>query len=329
MASKKSIDNWMAPQGTRIPDFIICGAAKCGTTTVHSILNCHPEISIPAGEINFFDMDDHLIHSDFSFNLDGRWLFPNISENPGAYWNWYSSFFSDASDTKLIGEDTSTYIASPNAPLRISMQEKPIKTIICLRHPTKRAYSQYWHMLRMGRAMFSFENTIRFTPHYVLSRSMYLQQVKNFLNYIPSERVFFFILEEYLANRELVAQKLIEFLGLSFNDFPDKALNLHSNKGFIPKYINLQILKNRTFRGFGNMLYAGKLPYWTPKKINEPKVVRAINRLHSIINPSVNANIPKMNPETKKFLDHMFQHELQGLNELVGSNVLDLWFTNK
>ena len=72
------INYWIAPQDIRLPDFIICGAMKCGTTTVHGILNSHPDIGIPNTEINFFDIDDTLEHSDFIFHADGRWFFPDI-----------------------------------------------------------------------------------------------------------------------------------------------------------------------------------------------------------------------------------------------------------
>jgi len=323
------MEYWKAPQGIRIPDFIICGAMKCGTSTVHRILDCHPEIYIPDSEINFFDMDDHFEHSDFSIHANGRWFFPVISDKPETYWEWYSNFFSNAPISSLLGEDSTCYIASPNAPLRISLQEKPIKAIVCLRHPTKRAYSQYWHMLRTGRSMFSFEDTIRFTPHYVLSRSMYLQQIRTFLRHIPRDRVFFFILEEYLANKKEVAQRLVDFIGLSFKDLPDDALDVHSNKGRIPKFINLQTLKNRILRGYGNTHYVGKLPYSTPNNMQDPKLLRAINRLCDIINPTVEAVIPKMNSHTKMFLDQFYQRELHGLNEIVGFNVTDLWFMNE
>ena len=41
------LEHWRAPENSTIPDFIICGAAKAGTTTLHSILDEHPDVFIP------------------------------------------------------------------------------------------------------------------------------------------------------------------------------------------------------------------------------------------------------------------------------------------
>ena len=314
----KNIDYWKAPKDAKIPDFIICGAMKCGT--VHNILDSHPKISIPDREINFFDIDDHFEHSDFSFYSDGQWIFPDITIDHAVYWNWYSNFFSNAPYNHLIGEDST---------FRISLQEKQIKTIVCLRNPTIRAYSQYWHMLRTGRAIFDFEGTIRFTPHYVLNRSMYFQQIQNFLKYIPKDRVFFFILEEYLSDKETVAQRLLEYLDFSFKDLPDTALYMHSNKGRIPKYPKLQIVKNRLLRNFGHNHYVSRLPYSTSKPKGNSRLMKTLNIIHSIMNPMVDREIPKMNPQTKRFLDQYFRKEMWGIDELIGLNVTDLWFNNE
>lgn len=58
----KKENEWVAPENVRLPDFIICGAMKCGTSTVHSLLNQHPYVYIPDPEINFFDIDDIFQH---------------------------------------------------------------------------------------------------------------------------------------------------------------------------------------------------------------------------------------------------------------------------
>ena len=121
------INHWIAPQDLRLPDFIICGAMKCGTTTVHEILNSHPAIGIPNAEINFFDIDDTLEHSDFLFHAEGRWFFPDISENNRAYWKWYSRFFSEIPDVCLIGEDSTCYLASSIAPFTNLFTDKTHK----------------------------------------------------------------------------------------------------------------------------------------------------------------------------------------------------------
>ncbi|WP_462152139.1 sulfotransferase [Pseudoalteromonas xiamenensis] len=46
--------NWIAQSKHDIPDFMIIGAMKSGTTTLHEMLNRHPDIAIPRGELFFF-----------------------------------------------------------------------------------------------------------------------------------------------------------------------------------------------------------------------------------------------------------------------------------
>ena len=155
---------------------------------------------------------------------------------------------------------------------------------------------------------------------------MYFRKIQNFLEYIPRERVFFFILEEYLSNRRAVAKRLIEFLELPFINLPEGAHKLHMNKGKIPKHINIKILKKRIFRCFGNTHYMGKLPYSIPQNMKTHKLVETLIKLHKRINPAVNANIPAIKTSSKVYLDHLFKSELISLNELIGMNVIDLWF---
>jgi len=72
----------------RIPDFIIAGAMKCGTTSLHFILNSHPHIFVPRHEINFFDLDDLIQHPDFFFFNGQRWYYPSFSKRNREYWDW-------------------------------------------------------------------------------------------------------------------------------------------------------------------------------------------------------------------------------------------------
>ena len=59
--------NWKAPKNSHLPDFIIAGAAKCGTTSLHNILNSHSDVFIPQGEPHFFDHDNFCHHQPNKF----------------------------------------------------------------------------------------------------------------------------------------------------------------------------------------------------------------------------------------------------------------------
>ncbi len=80
----------------------------------------------------------------------------------------------------MKGEGSSIYLAS-----RIALQNKEIKLNFLLRNPTKRAYSQYYHMLRTGRSTHTFEDTLKYNPVSVLERSLYKDHLEPYYKNIP------------------------------------------------------------------------------------------------------------------------------------------------
>lgn len=319
-------EQWLAPPNATIPDFIICGAMKSGTSTIHSILNEHPNVYIPKGEIHFFDIDNIFQHSDFNFYIKERdeWITQQLNSNYEKMWKWYSSHF--PVDSKLIiGEDSTTYLASRRAAKRISIQNKKIKLVIILRHPTKRAYSQYYHMLRTGRSTYSFEDTIRFNPFSILNRSMYLEQIENYYRFISKEQIKVVVFENFLKNKKTVMKNICEFIGIDFDLLPDEALNLHSNQARLPKYPQLQILKNKLLPDGSR--YSNSLPNTLPAEIrNRWSPTDILNKIHNVINPQSKITPPKMKQATETFLDIFFENELNGINEIVGEDILSYWF---
>lgn len=317
---------WIAPSNAILPDFIICGAMKCGTTSLHAILDQHPDVYIPKSEVHFFDINNIYNHPDFFFYDKGVWQYPNMEVNRDALWEWYSNFFRKAPKNSIIGEDSTNYLASSESAERIAMQKKPIKAVVCLRNPTKRAYSHYWHMLASGRSIYNFEDSIKYLPETVLSKSMYYEQVDRYLNKLPRNQIFFFILEEFLQDKEKVIKELSYFLGIDYDSFPEGAIHAHTNKGVIPTSVNLQILKNRMLRSLGGKHYRKHLSPLLEVDDRAPIAPRLLEKVHSVVNPQSVKAPPKMKEGTKIFLDDYFQRELNGLGSLIGKNVESLWF---
>jgi hypothetical protein len=323
------LEHWRAPENSTIPDFIICGAAKAGTTTLHSILDEHPDVFIPKQEIHFFDIDNIIQHGAFNFynEKSEKWITQDMNSDYEKMWNWYSSHFKNAGNL-IIGEDSTTYLASRIAAKRISIQDKKPKLIFMLRHPTKRAYSQYYHMLRTGRAAYSFEDTIRFYPYTVLQWSMYLEQLENYFQFIPSEQIKVVIFENFLKNKKAVVEDVCRFLGIDFNLLPGYALDFHRNQARLPKYPTLQILKNRYLRKTGSMQYKSFLPN-TPEIKYKRNLPHVLSKIHDAVNRQSKTIPPEMKLSTKKLLDNFFMNELDGLNELLGEDVLSYWFKDE
>ena len=130
-----------------LPDFLIIGAARSGTTSLYQYLTEHPSIIPGVGkEIYFFDKK-------FKKGI-----------------NWYKSFFptkfsmaiiKNKQKTKCItGEATPRYLHYPHAPKRIFEFLPKIKLIVLLRNPIDRAYSHYQMEVSSGNEELSFEESI-------------------------------------------------------------------------------------------------------------------------------------------------------------------------
>ena len=129
----------------KLPDFLIVGVMKGGTTSLFRYLVRHPQVLPPfRKEIKYFDCN----------YINGQ--------------NWYQAHFplkkKFVGGSKLTGEATPYYIFHPQAPMRIAEALPEAKIIILLRNPIDRAYSHYQHMVRVGREPLSFEEAIAAEP---------------------------------------------------------------------------------------------------------------------------------------------------------------------
>ena len=107
-----------------LPNFIIAGAEKSGTSSLLFYMSEHEDIFTPAKkEIHFFDDGDN-----FNEGID-----------------WYKQWFTGWSGEKAIGECTPIYMYFPECAQRIHDVYPEMKLIFILRNPVDRAYSNYWH----------------------------------------------------------------------------------------------------------------------------------------------------------------------------------------
>ncbi len=110
-----------------IPNFLIVGAAKAGTTTVSSLLRHHPDIFIS-------DLKEPRF---FTTNWD-RGL------------QWYRQLFEGAQDHAAVGEASVNYTSAPlesEVPRRIAQTLGDIKYVYLVRHPIERIVSHYKHAI--------------------------------------------------------------------------------------------------------------------------------------------------------------------------------------
>lgn len=311
----------------RFPDFIIAGAMKSGTTSLHNILSNHSEIFIPEREIHFFDIDDISQHPDFFIFSNGNWHYPQFRKNYVEYLNWYGALFSTAHGSQIIGEDSTTYLASVKAPERISKLIPNVKIIIMLRDPASRTYSHYWHLLRTGRAIHNFEDTLRIMPGNLIERSLYKNQIEIYLKYFPRENICFILFEEFIQNLQGFTNKVCQFLDVTPDEINIDQIKTHYNPSRIPRYPILQIWQNRLLKISTHPSYLDHLLDVPGEREKESKrMLRFMEWSHRKINKLSKSKPPPMNSATRKFLNQYFSQENDGLNEIIGRQTDAYWY---
>src|SRR6185369_8360971 len=122
---------------SQLPNFFLIGAAKAGTTALYNCVNQHPEIFMsPVKEPHYFTFEGEIP----VFEGPGGDYFPRVAIHRPID---YISLFSGASNQKVIGEASTTYLSSPVAAFRIKKSAPEAKIVALLRQPADRAYSQY------------------------------------------------------------------------------------------------------------------------------------------------------------------------------------------
>ena len=305
----------------RLPDFIIGGAPKCGTTSLHFILKQHPDVGIPDNEILFYDADDPIAHNDFLHvhKRDLVWFDPDY--DPKAF-DWYASRFLPFAEKKTIGEDSPTYLFSEVAAQRIASRAPQSKLIFTLRHPVSRAYSQYWHLVRSGRATSSFEQTIIQHSSIILG-STYTPHLKRFLATHDPDRVLILVFEDFAKEPQAVVNRITEFLDLSPLDVAQAEVQF--NRSIYPWSQTGQRLVNRV----GQHVVARR--YRNHMGQDDSRSSRAFNKFHyrwfRYINPLFLGaeKAPRMRDVTRAFLEQHLSARNAGLSELLGRDMSAIW----
>jgi hypothetical protein len=195
-----------------VPDFIIGGAAKCGTTSLHRILDAHSDVQIPNRELHFFDVDDPLNHGDFLWSTGANGVWPEFGPPASPLARWYENQFAPRVAGRLVGEDSTTYLHSIMAARRIARHLPNVRLIFALRDPVARAISQYHHLVKSGRATTGFTRALSDHPT-IVRWSSYEEALRTYFALVPRERIHLFVLERFLADPEREIDAVLGFLG--------------------------------------------------------------------------------------------------------------------
>jgi hypothetical protein len=177
-----------------LPDFLVIGAPRAGTTLLHQILLGHPQVYVPVQrkEVHYFDRY-------FERGVD-----------------WYQSYFPAAEAAggyRAIGEVTPDYLACAEAPARIHALLPQCRLIAILRNPVDRAYSWYQHARRSRNERRDLRAFLEEEPE-ALRAGLYHRHLQGYLARFPRQALLVLLYEELLREPGRELGRLAAFLGI-------------------------------------------------------------------------------------------------------------------
>jgi hypothetical protein len=278
-----------------LPNFLIAGMMKCGTTALAECLRRHPDVFMPADEVHFFNRD--------KFYARGIDL--------------YRATFAEWRGERAIGEKTPGYGFNPQVAARIAATLPDVKLIWILRAPTARAYSHYWFAAGQGWERLSFGDALAAEPrrlastraplymkanHAYRTLGCYAQLLQPFLDAIGRERQLFLRYEDFAVAQEEFLARIYAFLDLDPHaDFalPDKPVNAT----YRPYSIRLQWLVTR---GLARLF---------PKA---PRLHVQVFKTMQRINLHTTPGYPPLDPALRAELDGYYAPHNRALRDLTG-----------
>lgn len=289
-----------------LPNFLIVGAAKSGTTSLYHYLKQHPDIFLPEWKEPHYFIDD-----------------PYFTLHRIQTERMYAKLFAKAHH-KAVGDASTGYLQNKGAPRLIKNSLGNIKILILLRDPVLAAYSLYHHQLRKhGETLPSFEDALSAEEYrkndksfrkkcygyqanyYYFHFFLYYEQVKRYLEIFGKENIKIFLYEELKENPIAVSQAAYRFLGMDDNFVPE--IKIYNQAGGI-----LSI--PRFWKDYG--IFLKTLKFMFSKNIIKkmPHLIRNIGRQPP----------GPINPQTEKQLRKRFYEDICKLEVLINRD-LSMW----
>lgn len=212
-----------------LPNFLLIGAAKSGTSALYSYLWQHPEIYMSDNkEPNFFALEGQKV----CFTGPGDEIINTKSITERAR---YEALFAGVSGERAIGEASVLYLYHPQAAAHIRDYIPNARLIAILRNSVDRAYSSYLHTIRDGRepaASFAEalnEESARISANWAhlwhyQHLGYYYEQLQRFFALFPREQIAVYAYDEFAADPQKVLKRIFQFLEIDPSFEPDVSL---------------------------------------------------------------------------------------------------------
>ncbi|MBE9125339.1 MULTISPECIES: sulfotransferase [unclassified Coleofasciculus] len=289
-----------------LPNFLIIGAAKAGTTALHASLEQHPQIYMtPVKEPNFFALEGEKLG--FPAGTISEGYLANCKTTLEAYREQFQGVVKEIA----IGEASPIYLYHPKAPDRIQHYIPDAKLIAILRNPVERAYSNFLHHIREGfeihtdfaRALQEEENRIRdnwWWGFYYVQGGFYSTQLQRYFDRFDRSQIKIYLYEDLNTHPLKVLRDAFQFLQVDETFIPDTSTRY--NVSGIPK--------NKLFYSFLTNQNFIKEPFklLVPYKLRKRLVRNLTNRTLAK---------PQLSSEVRSQLIQVYRNDIFKLQDLI------------
>jgi hypothetical protein len=294
-----------------LPNFLIVGAAKAGTTALYHYLKQHPQVYMsPEKETNFFAFEGQEV----AFSGPGD---EKISASAITTLKAYARQFEAASTEVALGEASPWYLYSLRAAENIRRHVPRAKLIVVLRNPVDRAFSSYLHVVRDGREDLSFEEGLlaeegraernwEFIWHYQRA-GFYAAQVERFLRLFPREQMRFCLYDDLLSDPTGFLRDIYGFLGVDTSSVVDTSFRPNATGVPRNRFLGRVLVQPNLLRSAVKLVTPKRVRYNVSQRINQ----RLLSK-------------PSLDHETRLMLLRSYREDISKLEGLVDKD-LSAW----
>lgn len=300
-----------------LPNFIVIGTAKAGTSSLHNYLGQHPQVfTTTQKETNFFVYQMGI--------PDYRWWgeVPCCLLASTTTTSAYRAHFSHARDELALGESSPLYLYHPDAAKNIKSLIPDVRLIVILRNPVERAFSHYLHLRRDGREpcmhfVDALEQEVQrmlegwFWDYFYRDMGFYHLQIERYLTHFDRGQIKVFLYEELKSDINKVLEEIFRFLEVDPTFIPDTRIRLNATG--IPRYRPLykMLTSANVVRSSARLVLGKSLRRTIATNLNR------VNLMH-----------PRLMPAIRELLVDEYYSSIVALQSLLEIE-LDDWFSTR
>jgi len=298
-----------------MPNFLVIGGARCGTTSLHYYLGEHPDIFMASHkDCRFFAMGDEPMPAYLEEDEPARARFDAMRRDAVLTPEAYRALFDEVADETAVGEATAFYLYHPRAPERIRRTIPDARLVAVLRQPAERAYSHYLARVRNGSIDRSFEEVLDAEDpadervwagqFHFIREGFYYRNLKRYYDLFPADQFRIFLFEELQGEPERLVRDICRFLGVR-DDVPlDVAIRYNAAGRPKSQAINRLLMRRNPLKS--------AVKWLIPQSLRTRLRFRVMQK---------NAAEAEMAPDVRKRLIDVFRDDILRLQDLIGRDL--------